>query len=295
VRAASEIALVIACIALAPVRARADAGEDFERGRTLLAAGNYAEACAAFERSMEGDPQNGTLYNLANCYAKRGKVASAWRAYRSLAERDGNPKRREDAARRAGELEPGLPRLRLVATSPGWSAKLDGDDVTAALDGAVPVDPGEHILAATRSGGGDHRETLKIDASGVVTVELSDAPPRPSPREVRRRTIQIAWIGGGALVAIGLGFGIDTIASWGDAKDVCGGDTRCPDAASQARATLLADGARRQGTVATALVLAGGAAIGVGVWYWRRDRRAKAYVAPGTDATPIGITLGRSF
>jgi Flp pilus assembly protein TadD len=72
---------------------------------------NYPEACAAFERSQKLDPQWGTLYNLATCYAQSDRLASAWVAYRELAQRDTNPARRKDAAQKAKDLEKRLPRL----------------------------------------------------------------------------------------------------------------------------------------------------------------------------------------
>src|SRR5262249_5377936 len=120
----------------------------FDKGRSLFKAGKYAEACAAFEQSQKLEAAFGTLYNLAGCYVKLGKLASAWVAYRELAQRDGNAGRRADSARRARELEPRLPRLliRLPAAPQGLVVTMNGQDVTAAIGVDNPVDTGSYQL-----------------------------------------------------------------------------------------------------------------------------------------------------
>ena len=53
------------------------AEEAFEKGRELMEAKSYADACAAFELSQRLDPQYGTQYNLAGCYAAQDKIVAA--------------------------------------------------------------------------------------------------------------------------------------------------------------------------------------------------------------------------
>src|SRR5262245_63210105 len=71
-----------------PCRA-GDAGAEalFRAGREAAEKGDYASACARFEESHRLEPAAGTVFNLADCYEKRGQVASAWQRYREVKER----------------------------------------------------------------------------------------------------------------------------------------------------------------------------------------------------------------
>src|SRR5271156_1769624 len=57
----------------------------FEEGRRLVAAGSFADACPKFADSERLDPSGGALLNLASCYEKLGRSATAWVTYREAA------------------------------------------------------------------------------------------------------------------------------------------------------------------------------------------------------------------
>lgn len=157
-------------------QAVAGATAQFDLGRALMKEKNYPEACAAFERSQKLDPQWGTLYNLATCYAQSERLASAWAAYRELAQRDTNPARRKDSAQKAKDLEKRLPRLLITApVAPGLVVTLDGADVTALVGTENPVDLGRHVIHAAAPGYADFDRARTIVDEGKqvrVVVEL---------------------------------------------------------------------------------------------------------------------------
>ena len=49
----------------------------FDRGVEQLEAGHFNRACPAIEKSYQLDPRPGTLFTLAECEAKRGRLATA--------------------------------------------------------------------------------------------------------------------------------------------------------------------------------------------------------------------------
>jgi uncharacterized protein HemY len=57
----------------------------FAEGRRLMSSGNYATACQKFAASQKLDPALGTSLNLADCYDKSGRTASAWAESRDAA------------------------------------------------------------------------------------------------------------------------------------------------------------------------------------------------------------------
>jgi hypothetical protein len=126
----------------------------FEDARSLVAAGHFAEACPKFAESQRLDPSVATLLNLAHCWEKVGRTATAWAVYRqaaSAADASGRKDYLATALRRAEALAPHLPRLtiRVAAPVPGLVVRRDGDPVDSAQWGvAIAVDPGSHVIEA---------------------------------------------------------------------------------------------------------------------------------------------------
>src|SRR5689334_17798166 len=88
----------------------------FDQGKALMTAGKTSEACPKFEESYKLDPGSGTLINLAACYERAGRLASAWGTYQeaaAFATRDGNEARSRGARDLAAALAPKLSRLTL--------------------------------------------------------------------------------------------------------------------------------------------------------------------------------------
>jgi thioredoxin-like negative regulator of GroEL len=97
---------------------RAAAEALFNQGRDLMTAGKFVEACPKFEASQQLDPGLGTMLNLAECYEKTGRTASAWAEYREaipLARAAGSKARQDLAVERAKALEERLSTLTIRA------------------------------------------------------------------------------------------------------------------------------------------------------------------------------------
>ena len=163
------VAAVVATLALVLVAPDAEAQEAtttgtatalFDEAVALIDRGKLAEACPKFARSNELSPNGGTLFALAECYERSGKVASAWVTYKEAAIRAAAAKR-SDAEKRANDsaerLAPSISRL-IVQVPPtarvdGLTLELDGRPVARAEWGvATPIDPGPHKLRISAPG-----------------------------------------------------------------------------------------------------------------------------------------------
>ncbi len=185
------IALFATTTAAAQPSVSGAATVQFERGRTLMKDGKYKEACAAFAQSQKLDPQNGTLYNMAGCYMKLGKLATAWATYHELAKSDSNVKRRADSAKREKELEPRLSKLLIEVDGnpPGLVVTMDGLDVTGLVNAPTPVDLGTYQIEGKASGRPDARAIAKVvDERKTVKVSL-DFDDNPDPGHVVKEPV----------------------------------------------------------------------------------------------------------
>lgn len=179
------IALVVGATT-APVAAQPSdnttlAEQLFAQGRELAKNNDWAAACPKFEASLRYDPAIGTQLNLATCYDKVGKVASAWGQYRDAADRaskSGDTKRKDYALLQAKALEPRLPRLTIIAPASAptdFTVTRDNQRVDAALLGSsFYVDPGAHQIAVSASGFEPYTTSVTVGEGKTETVKLPD-------------------------------------------------------------------------------------------------------------------------
>ncbi len=124
----------------------------FSEATILAQRGDFATACPKFEESQRLDPALGTLFNLALCQEKGGKLASAWRNFRAVEQlaRATAKKGREDAAhQKVLELRPRLAGLTFAVREPDATVKVDGVRVEIEERSFYAVEPGEHVVEAT--------------------------------------------------------------------------------------------------------------------------------------------------
>jgi hypothetical protein len=263
----------------------------FKEAVAALDKGDYAEACPKFEAAMKLYPSPSTELNIARCFERDGKTASAWAAYQRVLvlNRDTTQPRRREALEKmandgAAALQGRVPALRIVvpAAPPGLRVAQDGQELPAASYGVeLPVDPGAHEIVATAPG----YETSKQVVTAIegkrseVTIVLTATPPPPVapvppllPRDVppvveehRPGVPAWAWVVGGAGVALVAGAAVFRV-DWAkmDTKQQmagCGADLMsCPASYT----TLEGDNARKDRDRALFVGLGAAGVVGLG-------------------------------
>ncbi len=261
----------------------------FETGQALVQEGKVADACAKFEESYRLVSANGTLINLADCYERMGRTASAWLKFREVAtksERDGQSARAIVARERIVALEPRLSRLRVVL---GDNAALQGlevsrDDVQlgrAAVGLAVPVDPGEHRVVVSAPGYERRTIVTTVERQGVTVDAL--VPPlvplvapnetTPPPQTDWQTPVGIASLAlGGAGVVVGVALGIGAKVKAGKAD--CDADDTCSPAGLTQRGDAVS-----LGNIGTVVGIIGAVIGAVGLTVWLTAPAAEEQLA----------------
>jgi len=158
----------------------------FSEARQLATQKKFDQACPKFEESLRLDYGVGTLFNLADCWEKLGKTASAWARFLDAsagARAAGQADRERVARERAAALEPKLSRLTIEVKKPetGLEIKRDSQPVGRAAWGtAVPVDPGAHLVEATAPGKKAWTTRVEVPAK-AATIAVAVAPLEDNP------------------------------------------------------------------------------------------------------------------
>jgi hypothetical protein len=269
----------------------------FSEGRQLMSAEKYAEACPKFEESLRLDPGMGTQFNLAHCWEKVGRTASAWAMFLDVAAaaRASNQPQRETAAKeRAAALEPKLTRMRIVVPDPAPDAKIFRDDQEigkAAWGTAMPIDPGDHVIRVSAEGKKEWTQDVKVPPTSrtfsVTVPPLEDLPvaqasPPPDKQEVVSDTssphdngssgggggskVPALVIGGVGIagLAVGTVFAVQGYSDNQQALGLChAGDSGndCPDRTEHDKHDHLVDDAKRELLIGWVAIGVGGAAV----------------------------------
>lgn len=195
----------------------ATAREMFNQGLSYMQTGLYDLGCRAIEQSYELDARPGTLFTLAECEAKRGRIFTALGRYEEYLafypllpadqkEKQGN--RDKTAKEQKAALSPRVPEvtLRLPKSAPPTTIVRSNGVVIEAASLGVPtkLDPGDYTVT-TRAPGETlmvRRFTLRpgdklqIDlevgahskppAKEEPTASASKAPPSKAPPSTAR-------------------------------------------------------------------------------------------------------------
>ena len=291
-----------------------------------MAGGNYAEACPKLEESLRIDPALGTLLNLADCYERAGKLATAWSKYLELAAKAraaGQTERAQIGRRKAAALAPRLANLVIEAPAanrtPGLEVSRDGAVVGQSEWGApIPIDSGTHTIDATAAGrspwsasvdvAGD-ASTVKVvvpELAPVVTEPASSQKDSPSsalptsdrapgdehgPRGLGPRGLGTQKILAIVSGSIGLaGVGIGTFFGLQSMSKHSTASAACPRAqCPDASGSDLWNDARTSGNISTVAFIVGGAGVAGGLALWLTAPKAER---DGAGGLQVGMGPG---
>jgi hypothetical protein len=254
----------------APLAPNPEAVAFFDEGRRLMAGGDYAGAIPKFEQSLKATRTVGSLLNLATCYEKVGRMASAWATYRAGAAlaRELHDAREADGNSFAAAVEGRVSHLtvdaRAIQGVAGAEVTLDGIAVVPGSYGeAMPVDAGRHAVEVRAPGKTAASLTVDVPPDGAQATlplpALADAPVAPTrestsaslpapPTPTGRRTAGYVLVGvGGASVVAGVITGMMAVSKHQEAVANCpsypdhcnsNGSADAPNSASQTFATI---------------------------------------------------------
>lgn len=282
--------------------ASAEAEQLFRDGKSLMAAGDYAQACEAFAGSMRQEPLPTTAVNLADCREKNQQYASAWGAFLEAA-RLARSRPELDALRalaesRAKTLEPRLSRLTIVVSDdravPGLVITRNGVPIEAAAwNRAMPVDGDTYLVegnapsfepwsARVKVGAAQDAQTLAMPALVQLTIATA-APTKARPARLTGTRKAALGLGAGGLLGLGAGLVLElkSRGTYDDAKTAATADER----------HNLTDEANQQRLFGTIAAGAGIALIGAGVYLWVKGKPgASDHLALRPTIAPNGVT-----
>ena len=205
------VSLILAGVALCTMTGRALADEPaagasagasqlaVQTARAEMDAGNFVTACPAFKGAYRDDPRASTLFWLATCYDKWGRIATAavhyddyLNAFGQLSDLEQKAERdnEETASARRQELEKRLPKviLRVPRDAPGTTRVLrkpidGGPLIPLAIGIPLPIDPGEHVLTTEIPGRPSSftKFSVKEGENQVVNVTMPPATEAGDP------------------------------------------------------------------------------------------------------------------
>jgi hypothetical protein len=279
----------------------------FRQGKDLMAHGNIADACAAFDASQKLDPTLATLLNQASCREKNGQLATAWGLFldaerQSRAATDAATRQlHQIATDHAAKLEP---RLSTLAINVAPENRVGGLEILrnsepvdpGAWNKALPVDGGTYKITARAPGNADWSSTVTVlverDAKTIETPKLkaaalkwsgaagatSSSHPASAASDHPRSKVLPLVLGAAAvgLVAGAVGFELSASSTYDQSK-------REMDNAKQ---DSLWSSANHKRYLAEGLGVAGIACAGAAVWLYLRGGEPEAS-APTTQVSRL--------
>ncbi|MFO0673090.1 MAG: tetratricopeptide repeat protein [Polyangiaceae bacterium] len=272
----------------------------YEEGKRLAASGDVAKACPLFEESQRIEPAIGTQFNLADCYERLGRRASALALFREVArvaQMSGKQERLRAAEERARALETKVARLAIQVDDPlpEQHVRLDGREVGAEERArGIPVDPGEHHVDSDAPVHVAWQTAVTIAPDEAARANVRIPPLPPAPTSSGRSPLVPLGIVVGGIGVLGLGLGaLAGLAAAGEKREAgCNG----VDCSQQGDPEKLRQ-AQQSGDVSTIAFIAGGALVAGGATLILLAPKRTAGSTPRASASigPRGIDLRGTF
>jgi len=253
----------------------------FDRGLADMVGARYESGCPAISESYKLDPRPGTLFTLAECEAKRGRVATALSLYDDYLsqyarltqdKQHQQGQRRKIAIEQRALLAPEVALLTLLLSPdspPSTTVSRDDAEVAAAAIGlALPVDPGNHVITIREPG----RPPLRLEVSIAAREKKLVTLPRPPSAPLFSNQRIGALVAGGVGVAglfVGVVAGGLTLAKKSTINAHCNfpGDPGGCDATGLAATST----AKTLSSVSTTGFVIAAAGVGTGLALWFTD------------------------
>lgn len=154
----------------------------FKQARALASDGKFSEACPVFEESLALESGLGTQFNLADCWAHVGRVASAYRMFLSVAEaasEKGETDRARLATERAVSLAAKLSRLQIRHDRSLGQLRVTRDHVVVEQydwNRPTPVDPGHYSVELVSNKAVRWTTEIDVPARALTVLVTTSAP-----------------------------------------------------------------------------------------------------------------------
>ncbi len=266
----------------------------FANGQRLMKEKKFDEACPEFEKALALNPGAGTKFNLADCYEKTKRPASALTLFReveSVTRQVAQRERSAAAKERADALETRVPtiivRAAWASSMPQVALTLDGKALPfTSLEQPIKVDLGKHVAIArlganeTKAEGDISKEgqslTLALEApsgkaggnvaqGGTTSNALAgESPSTTKSSGSTQRTVGYV-VGGAGIVATAIG-AVVMLSGKGNYDDESGKcpDGKCVDTTQRDKV----NGYRSDVNLGGAVMTIGVVAIAAGVVLW---------------------------
>ena len=208
----------------------------FQDAKAALKRGKIDEACEKFRESNRLDPAVGTLYNLADCEERRGRIGTAWALFVEARNKlETTDERKGEVDNRIVALEPRLSRLvvRIAKKAPaGTHVTRDGVALgNASIGTAMVVDPGKRQIVAEAPGHEPRRFSVDVaeaktrEITVVPGANLPEAPSDADDEGMSLHPIGLTLLGVGfAGMGVGIGLGVAAKGDYDDAEPLCPGN-----------------------------------------------------------------------
>jgi hypothetical protein len=302
-----------------------EAARLFAEAQTLQESGRYEQACLKFEESAKKRPGIGVRFNLADCWERTGRTASAHALFLEVAAATkelGQTEREVFARDRAAALAPKLSQLQIQITgsTEGIEVLRDGIKLDPkSLGVPFPVDPGAHEIRINAPGKKSWSTKVSVPAepaaiTALVVPPLDDAEPvagavaetpsEPSQKtatetreeapepvakpDTARSAASLVLVGVGVVgVAIGGAMGAQYVGSRSDAEKVCPSARNCTQAEVSLHDALVEDARNARTWTFVGLGVGGAALISAAYLHLTEPSSAENPERSSVSAAPL--------